>query len=87
MSLRISLPNHQVPYNGEIFLFFYGANGFWLNLILVRYFVLGSNEKLEIYGTIEAGVIYPITFIDFMTRVNYFNITQLSVKVKQNTLK
>lgn len=47
--------------------------------------MLGSNEKLEIYGTIEAGVIYPITFIDFMTRVNYFNITQLYVKVKQNT--
>jgi len=42
-----------------------------LNLIFFRYFVFGSNEKLEIYGTIEAGVIYPIPFIHFMTRVDY----------------
>ena len=62
MSLRISLTNDQVPYHIEIC---YGANIFSLNLILFRYFVFGSNEKLEIYVTIEAGVIYPIPFILF----------------------
>ena len=45
--------------------------------------MFGSNEKLEIYVTIEAGVIYPITFIHFMTGIDYVNITQ--PHVKQNT--
>lgn len=68
MSVRIALTNDQVPYHIEIY---YGANVFSLNLILFRYFVFGSNEKLEIYVTIGAGVIYPILFIHFMTRVDY----------------
>jgi len=68
VSVQILLTNEQVPYHIEIC---YGANVFSLNLIFFRYFVFGSNEKLEIYGTIEAGVIYPIPFIHFMTRVDY----------------
>ena len=73
MSVRISLTNDQVPYYIEMC---YGAGVFSLNLIWFRYFVFDSNEKFEIDVTIEAGVIYPIPFIHFMTRVDYWNITQ-----------
>lgn len=60
---------------------------YFFSISFFRYFVVDSNEKLEIYGTIEAGMIYPILFIHFMTRFDYWNITQPYPYVKQNTYK
>lgn len=67
-------------------IFFYVMEPMYLFLFhFFRYFVVDSNEKLEIYGTIEAGMVYPIPFIHFMTRFYYWNITQPYPYVKQNT--